>query len=50
MCALDPELVLLPFSAKVKALQYEVDAKHISPHAFHSLNIVTKVVDLRLSL
>jgi hypothetical protein len=50
MCALDPELVLLPFSAKVKALQYEVDAKHISPHAFHSLNIVTKDLDLRLYL
>ncbi|GAX16382.1 hypothetical protein FisN_10Hh400 [Fistulifera solaris] len=50
LCALDPELVLLPFSAKVKALQYEVDAKHIPPHAFHSLNIVTKDLDLRLYL
>lgn len=45
---LDEELVLRPFYAKVKALNYEINAFYIEPRDFDSLDIVTNDLQFRL--
>jgi hypothetical protein len=44
--SIDPEIVLLPFSAKVNALSYGVIDSHIQPNDFEALTIVTNDLDL----
>jgi hypothetical protein len=43
---LDTESVLLPFAAKVNALDYGIVDNHIQPNDFESLNIVTNNLEL----
>lgn len=47
---LNKELVLLPFSAKVKALDYHIKAVHLQPEDIHSLDIVTRDLHLTINL
>jgi hypothetical protein len=44
---LDSISVLLPFSAHVKALDYQVDVKYMRPEDFESLNIATRDLTLK---
>ncbi len=45
---LDRECVLRPFNAKVKALDYQIDVKYMSPEDFDSLDIVPKDLNLKI--
>ncbi|GAX17693.1 hypothetical protein FisN_10Lu413 [Fistulifera solaris] len=47
---LEEDLVLLPLSAKVNALDYCIDFEHIQPNAFDSLNIPAKDLTLEFYL
>ena len=44
------ELVLLPFSAKVNALEYQWEAKSVRPNDFHSLHIPAKDLVINIFL
>ena len=46
----DKESVLLPLSARVNALECEIDAKHVQARHFDSLDIVTKDLNVTINL
>ncbi len=47
---LDKECVLLPFSTKVKTLEYQFDAQLVEPQDFDSLEIITKDLKVKMYL
>ena len=50
ICPLNRQSVLLPFSAKVKALDYKINSEIVQPNDFNSLDIATKDLNLKMYL